>query len=283
MFDNKNPIGEPEDILNEVDPIAAQKALTPSVKVGPQPAQKPLSPIIPGSGIPSVPGAVRKSSPPPNLPGASIVQEQKSVNIGTKDIFSEIDPNPEKPGMPVGLQIKDTRQDEALIAPDVERKKPLLKSKIFVIILLVVIFLGILGAAAYFILKELNRSVGTDVNSNMNSVNADLNLANTPSANGISENANVEPSLNAASNEPVATPTPIIVDMDYDGLSDADEKMYGTDPAIVDTDSDGLSDRDEVKVWKTDPLNPDSDGDGYKDGEEVQNKYDPLGSGKLIE
>ncbi len=37
----------------------------------------------------------------------------------------------------------------------------------------------------------------------------------------------------------------------------------------VDTDSDGLSDADEA-VWGTDPRNPDTDGDGYSDGMEVR-------------
>jgi hypothetical protein len=37
----------------------------------------------------------------------------------------------------------------------------------------------------------------------------------------------------------------------------------------VDSDSDGLSDADEA-VWGTDPRNPDTDGDGYSDGMEVR-------------
>ena len=37
----------------------------------------------------------------------------------------------------------------------------------------------------------------------------------------------------------------------------------------VDSDSDGLSDADEA-IWGTDPRNPDTDGDGYSDGMEVR-------------
>jgi len=59
--------------------------------------------------------------------------------------------------------------------------------------------------------------------------------------------------------------------------------MYSTNPFNSDSDLDGLTDRDETKTWKTDPLNPDTDGDGYSDGEEVNNKYNPLGDGRLIE
>ncbi|OIO51875.1 MAG: hypothetical protein CO003_01395 [Candidatus Portnoybacteria bacterium CG_4_8_14_3_um_filter_44_15] len=40
-------------------------------------------------------------------------------------------------------------------------------------------------------------------------------------------------------------------------------------------DNDGLTNREE-KIYGTDPLNPDSDGDGYSDGEEIQNGYNPL-------
>ncbi|MCK4705380.1 MAG: S8 family serine peptidase, partial [Gammaproteobacteria bacterium] len=43
-------------------------------------------------------------------------------------------------------------------------------------------------------------------------------------------------------------------DDDNDGLSDADEAIYGTDPLLSDTDGDGLNDGDEVNVYGTDPL-----------------------------
>lgn len=46
-------------------------------------------------------------------------------------------------------------------------------------------------------------------------------------------------------------------DTDGDGLSDAEEKIIGTDPTKVDTDGDGISDRDEIVQTHTDPLKPD--------------------------
>jgi len=46
------------------------------------------------------------------------------------------------------------------------------------------------------------------------------------------------------------------VDTDGDGLTDAEEKNYGTDPYKKDTDGDGYSDYDEIKIYGTDPLNP---------------------------
>lgn len=44
---------------------------------------------------------------------------------------------------------------------------------------------------------------------------------------------------------------------------------------FLDADQDGLSD-DEEKVFGTDPLKKDTDGDSYSDGVEVQSGYDPL-------
>src|SRR5713101_5704838 len=59
-------------------------------------------------------------------------------------------------------------------------------------------------------------------------------------------------------------------DTDGDGLSDGDEVLkYHTNPLKADTDGDGLSDGDEVLKYHTDPLNPDTDGDGLSDGDEV--------------
>src|SRR5829696_2042640 len=68
-------------------------------------------------------------------------------------------------------------------------------------------------------------------------------------------------------------------DADYDGLTDAQEIILGTDPNNPDTDGDGLADGNEVHGIAchyngvivnsiTNPLNPDSDGDTLTDGQE---------------
>ena len=74
-------------------------------------------------------------------------------------------------------------------------------------------------------------------------------------------------------------------DDDNDGLTNAEERRYGTDPKNPDTDGDGLTDGEEVKRYHTNPLNPDTDGDGLTDGEEVHKyhtdptKFDTDGDG----
>lgn len=64
------------------------------------------------------------------------------------------------------------------------------------------------------------------------------------------------------------------VDTDKDGLSDEEEKTFGSDPNKVDSDSDGLSDYDEYKLH-TEPNYDDSDDDGLSDYDETQIGTDP--------
>lgn len=65
-------------------------------------------------------------------------------------------------------------------------------------------------------------------------------------------------------------------DGDLDGLSDAEEEIYGTNPVRPDTDDDGLTDAEEVRVYNTDPLSADTDQDGMPDGWEVKYGLNPL-------
>jgi hypothetical protein len=75
--------------------------------------------------------------------------------------------------------------------------------------------------------------------------------------------------------EPTPVPTeipqqvPVEGDTDGDGLSDAEEAVYGSDPLNRDYDGDGISDGDEVYIYGTDPVNNDTDGDSLTDGEEI--------------
>lgn len=64
-------------------------------------------------------------------------------------------------------------------------------------------------------------------------------------------------------------PLELDADDDNDGLTDADEDVYGSDPLNPDSDGDGLLDGVEVNTHETDPTNIDSDGDGITDSQEL--------------
>ncbi|MFH0969783.1 MAG: hypothetical protein V1804_04705 [Patescibacteria group bacterium] len=55
----------------------------------------------------------------------------------------------------------------------------------------------------------------------------------------------------------------------------AQENSTADKNIFQDSDQDGLS-NDEEKTYGTDPYNPDTDGDGYSDGIEVKSGYNPL-------
>jgi cell wall-associated NlpC family hydrolase len=77
-----------------------------------------------------------------------------------------------------------------------------------------------------------------------------------------------------------ASPPAVVTaaDADHDGLTDAFERLAGTDPTRGDTDDDGLMDSYEAVVSHTDPLAADSDGDRISDPAEIAAHTDP---GKL--
>lgn len=157
------------------------------------------------------------------------------------------------------------------------------------IVLLVIAALLVMGTlAAYVFLRSPQAPAPKPLTTNGNET------APTNEQPSASQNENVAPVI----------PTNALIDTDGDGLTDVEEKAFGTDPSkpdtdgdglsdydevkvyhtnplLTDSDNDGLSDRDEIFVWKTDPINPDTDGDGYQDGVEVQNGYNPNGPGKL--
>jgi len=74
-------------------------------------------------------------------------------------------------------------------------------------------------------------------------------------------------------------PTPQTVgfaDLDGDGISNEEERAFGSDPQRVDSDFDGLSDFQEIRQYLTSPILVDSDGDNAWDGEEVAAGTDPM-------
>lgn len=65
-------------------------------------------------------------------------------------------------------------------------------------------------------------------------------------------------------------------DLDYDGLTNKEEKGYKTNPELSDTDADGLDDYYEINTSKTDPTKKDTDADGLSDYDELKLELDPL-------
>jgi type II secretory pathway pseudopilin PulG len=152
------------------------------------------------------------------------------------------------------------------------------------VIILALIALGVVGYWAYgkyFAKKaEIIEPVDNTFDNAFDSLN-DLQNLNQEDNNANSENE--EANNNENQNDEPTTTVDLLIDSDGDLLTDAEEANLGTNSTRVDSDFDGLSDYDEVNTWQTDPTNPDSDGDTYLDGVEVDNGYDPLGAGKLIQ
>ncbi|HEY5821013.1 MAG TPA: NlpC/P60 family protein [Propionibacteriaceae bacterium] len=74
-------------------------------------------------------------------------------------------------------------------------------------------------------------------------------------------------------------------DTDHDGLTDAFEKLVGSNPTLADTDGDGLDDGYEATTSHTDPLSADTDGDGLSDPAELAAGSDPgrlVGTGGVV-
>ncbi|MFA5021702.1 MAG: hypothetical protein WC508_01285 [Patescibacteria group bacterium] len=114
--------------------------------------------------------------------------------------------------------------------------------------------------------QAVNENTNQPLNTNIN-FNANTNIDINANAN-INVNANINTNVNINSNTNTATqaPLPSALDSDNDGLTAAEESLYGTDSN-----------------------NADSDGDGYQDGAELLSGYDPtqknqtlLGSGLFL-
>jgi cell wall-associated NlpC family hydrolase len=73
----------------------------------------------------------------------------------------------------------------------------------------------------------------------------------------------------------VGAPVTAPPDTDKDGLTDAFEKLAGTNPMSADTDKDGLLDPYEAIRSHTDPLSADTDKDGLSDPFELSSGTDP--------
>lgn len=166
------------------------------------------------------------------------------------------------------------------------------KNKYFIIIISVVI-ISLLSAGAYAFIKgylfpskqtasiNLEKKVvvvassttGNQVDNNGNANTASSSLATSSLATSSLIDINASSSSATTSTSTLATGT----------LPEATSTIgqASSTTANLDSDNDGLTDAEE-KIYGTDPHNPDTDGDGYLDGAEVKAGYNPLGAGKLI-
>ena len=155
---------------------------------------------------------------------------------------------------------------------------------LFLIGLAIIILGGYIVYSSFFVASEAPVATSTPIKKNP----VTPPVVVVPEANTPEEIIPEIPGVNApatpTSSIPEASSTPIVtvpVDSDSDGLTDDEEKLYGTNPNLIDTDNDGLSDYEEVKIYSINPLLPDTDGDSYLDGAEVKGSYNPNGTGKL--
>ena len=208
------------------------------------------------------------------------------------DIFAETDkPSNNPPGSIETHRVGLTSVNEG--APVIATDQTMAKSKLpWFKISAGIIILAILALSGYLVYGKFFKPSPAVV------------VVKTPVVNTVNDNTVVPTSTNEqASNTPVfvteipglssttvstSTSTELststvasTIDTDSDGLTDAEEKILGTDPTKTDTDGDGLSDYEEVKIYHTNPLLADTDGDGFTDGNEVKNGYNPNGPGKM--
>lgn len=219
-----------------------------------------------------------------------VMPKPRNFEPGTEDIFADTDKTADKITQaaraaqmsgPVGPPAPLTE-----LPDDADQEKSGGGKRVLSLLIAVVVLAG-LGAGGYWAYGKFF--------SGQNQVIPQLNL-NQPATDNTNEGADVNnPPSNGneqpAANENVNTNPPanenvnqvIILDSDKDGLTDDEERTYGTDLTEPDSDGDGLFDKEEIKIYKTNPLDPDTDNDGYLDGAEVKGGYNPSGQGKLLE
>lgn len=179
-------------------------------------------------------------------------------------------------------------------ADDQKQKLPLFKISAIIIVAAILILSGYLVYSKFFkaapaaVVNTPIAAPAKTQNTNVAPVSQTA-PAITPASdqNVVSPSSSLETQNQTASTTGLASgasSTPAVdskLDSDHDGLTDAEEAIYGTNPLVADTDGDGLTDYEEVKIYHTNPLVADTDGDGYPDGVEVKGGFNPNGPGKM--
>lgn len=219
------------------------------------------------------------------------------------DIFAETDKQNGAPANGSGIETHrvglTTDNNTTPLTPTDEPKaaKPLwLKIVPLVIIASIIILSGYLVYSKYFSSNSTavvektpvkttsseNSAANTNANINANGTVVPSSAVSTTTDSNSTYVSEIPGLASTTSSGTVASSTVVsTLDSDSDGLTDEEEKIYGTNPLAIDTDNDGLSDYEEVKIYHTNPLLSDTDGDGHPDGVEVKNGYNPNGPGKM--
>ncbi len=149
--------------------------------------------------------------------------------------------------------------------------------------LIVVVVVAVLGAGGFFAYQQLLKSRG---NGNENAVVNTNTAANANVRANANANANVNANLNANANANVNTNVNTNVNgtsnLNGNANANLNANANGNTNAVVntnvsvsalppskDSDGDGLTDAEEV-IFGTDPNKPDTDGDGFIDGKQVK-------------
>ena len=222
------------------------------------------------------------------------------------DIFAETDkPNNNSNGSrPDNIEthrvgLASLNDGSPLAAPDNNVQKnsiPWFKIVAIVIIAAIVILSGYLVYSKFFkpaTNVALVKTVTQNSTTTTTQITTDTSVSQSPTTNTQvpvnssstietpnSANTTVSP-IESSTSAVASTSAASMIDSDSDGLTDAEEAIYGTNPLVADTDGDGLSDYDEVKIYHTNPLVVDTDGDGYPDGVEVKSGHNPNGPGMM--
>lgn len=273
-----------EDIFGDVEPAAGPPAVAPRPPVPPRAAPPPNLPgaagvvAPPPPPPPPPPPSPRPVGTPAPLPTPGAIPPARGVGrTPPEDILSGVDqsqPRVSLPWPPAPPEVPKVSSPQG-VERQVTKQPPLLARRSFLIGLAVFVLLVFLGIGGLFAFQWWGRRGPPAIPTSA--------PAATPPAPPLpSPTPSVAPApVEQASPSPV--PAEVEIDSDHDGLTDREEKLYGTNIFATDTDGDGLTDRDEVKAFKTEPVDPDTDGDGFPDGTEVNNGYNPLGPGKIKE
>ena len=252
------PFGQPQSQFMPAPPAAAFQA---------QPQAQPVSQLAPQ------PQAAPLSQQSPAMQNMPLVSTPTASVIGpVEDMFSSTD---QAQPQPAGYQPQYNPAPVFQPGPQISNADlfgggGIPWGRIITVVIIVLVVIGVIGAAVW----------GFAFLSGSKTQTPPATVAPVPEVPAVVP-ASVTPA--ATNTIPVQATTTVVTDAtkdsDGDGLTDAEEKVLGTDPNKADSDGDGLTDWAEVKIYHTNPLNPDTDGDGYTDGNEVINGYDPLKPG----